>query len=128
MVDDGLAADISPQEAVQAAALVHQPQVGLRVGNGRRHLELVAHDAGIGQQLGHLVRAVRGDLARVPVVESGAVAFALVQDGFPAQPGLCAFEIEHLEQAQFVVARQAPLFVVVGDVFGIGGIGPAAAV
>ena len=67
------------------------------------------------------------DLFRIPAVEGGAVAVTLVEDGFPRQPGLRAFEVEHLEQRGLVVAGHAPLVVVVVEVALIGHVGPGAA-
>ena len=45
-----------------------------------------------------------------------AIVFALGQDHRPREAGLGAFEDQHLEQAPIVMARDAPLLVVVADV------------
>jgi hypothetical protein len=100
---------------------------GLRIGNGRRHLEPVAHDAGVGQQRRLFARAVAGDQCRVEAVVHFAIVFALAQDGRPAQPGLGTLKDEELEPPVVVVYRHAPFGVVVGDVeFGTS-VRPAAA-
>ena len=73
----------------------------------------------------NLVSALGRNLDEVEVVESGAVARPLSEDGLPAQPGLRTFENEQLEQGALVVNGRSPLGVVVGN--HELGTGPAAA-
>ncbi len=75
----GLAADELPDVGVKAAELLLNGQERLRVLNRRCHLEPVAHNAGIRQQLGYLAFVVAGHHARVKVVERTAIIFALFQ-------------------------------------------------
>lgn len=123
----GHTANEAPQVGIEPALVVTQAQVGARIGDGCGDFQAIAHDARISQQLRHLVRIVPGDLARIPVVEGQPIGGPLVENGRPAQPGLRTFEIEHFEQPALVMTGNAPLFIVISDVQGIGGRHPGTA-
>ena len=89
------------------------------------HLEPVAHDARVLQQLGDLLFAVAGDPSRVEAVERPSVVLPLVEDGRPGQAGLGPLEDEHLEEVGVVVGGNAPLLVVV-PAHGLRALGPVA--
>ena len=120
-----LAGDELPDVAVEGAEFFLDGEEGLGVGNGGGDFEAVADDAGIAKEFAGLAAAVAGDFAGVEMVEGGAIVFALVEDGFPAQAGLGALEDEEFEEEAVVVDGEAPFAVVVLD--HEGGCGPVAA-
>jgi hypothetical protein len=63
---------------------------------------------------------VAGDLPWIEPVERATVGVPLAEDGAPAQTRLRSFEDEELEEEAIVVYRDAPFFVVVGDVRRVG--------
>jgi hypothetical protein len=109
------AADELPDIGIEAAKLLHHREKGLRVADGRRNLQPVAHDAGVAEQRVYFALTIARDNGRIEIVEYFAVALALAQDGVPAEAGLRAFEHQKLEQQPVVVYRHAPLLVVVAN-------------
>lgn len=83
------------------------------VGHGRVHLQLVADDAGVLQELGDAFSGEAGDFLGIELGERLAITFAFVENRRPAQPRLGAFKGEELKLALVVVDRDAPLFIVV---------------
>jgi hypothetical protein len=76
---------------------------------------------GIGQQALAVGLAVGGDPVHVEAVVGAAEAFALLQHGFPAQPGLVDLQQQALEQDALVALREAVFVVVVGPVQRVAG-------
>jgi hypothetical protein len=110
-----LAADEAPDELVERSEFPLHLEEGARVADDRLDLRAIAHDAFVLQERPLLRRRVARDLLRVEAIERAPVAFALAQDREPAQSGLRALEIEHLEELAVVVLGPAPLFVVVRE-------------
>src|SRR5882762_3487074 len=61
---DWLAADEAPQVNVEAAELFSHGEKHLRILDGGRDLQTVAHDPGVAEQALHIARAVARDLFR----------------------------------------------------------------
>src|ERR1035438_788573 len=95
-----------PEVGVEAAEFLLDGEEGLRVPDGGGNLEPVAHDAGVGEQLADFASVVARDLPGVEAVEGAAVVVALLEDGGPAQPGLCAFQNEELEEDPVVRSEE----------------------
>src|SRR5690349_4722294 len=97
---------------------VRAPQLEnlLGVRDRRVDLELVADDAGVGEQTAPVARAVRGHDLGIESVVCPAEALALLEDGEPGEPGLIDLEHEPLEQPRIIREREAVLGVVVGSV------------
>src|SRR4029434_8849925 len=86
-----------------------------RVTNRAGDLEPVANDTGILQESVDELRRESGDPRRIKISEGPAVRFALIQNGFPAQAGLCAFQRDEFEEDAVVVDWYAPFEIVIGD-------------
>jgi hypothetical protein len=125
VVDDGRVVYPRPEVLSERPVLGAHREERLRVAHRRFHLEPISHDAGIGEQRGQLGFVVARDSLRIEVVEGAPVVGPLVEDGRPRQPGLRAFEHEHLEQMR-VVVRRLPPFVVVVRAHQVGALGPRA--
>src|SRR5688572_4752896 len=106
--------DKTPDVAVEAAELALHRQKSLRVGDGRRDLEAVAHDAGIFHQRGALLCPEARDLTGIETGKGAAVAFPLLQYSVPGQAGLRPFEDQELEPDAVIVYRASPFAVVIG--------------
>jgi len=107
-IDDGGAAHQSPQIGVERSELLGRHEDGVRVVDGRRHLQPVAHYAGVAEQPRDVGVRVSGDALDVEVVEGAAVVLALVEDRVPGEAGLRALQRQQLEQRAVVVAGNAP--------------------
>src|SRR5262249_31742011 len=81
----------------------------------RRDLEPIPYDAGIAEELLDFSVVIPGHNGRVDLVEARAIAVSFLQDRLPAQPRLCPFENEELEQPRVIVEWHAPLIVVIGN-------------
>ena len=90
-------------------------QEGRRVADGRVDLGAVPDDPGVGHQARPVGRVEGGHHARIEPAERGPEGRALAQDRRPRQARLERLEREPFEQLDVVVARPAPLVVVVGD-------------
>src|SRR5690349_4974522 len=117
---DRATVDEAPLVRVEAAELGLHVEERLRVLDRRCNLRSVAHDPRICEQSRDLPFLVASDLPRVEPVEGAPVRVSLAQDRAPAQPRLGTFKNEELEQHAIVVYGNAPFFVVVGDVQGVG--------
>ena len=116
-----------PDEGDDRSRVRREGEGRLRVGDGGPDLRAVAHDPGVGHQALDVRVVEAGHKVGIEAPEGGAIAGPLAQDGRPGQPGLRAFEGEHLEQMPLVARRDAPLLVVVGEVEGIAPGSPVAA-
>ena len=76
------------ERAVRPAQFLDAPGIG----DDRRDLLPIAHDAGIAEQARDVGLAERGDAVDLEIGEGGAKRGALLQDGQPRQPGLVDFE------------------------------------
>src|SRR5258706_3869916 len=112
---DRLAADEAPEVGVEAAELLLHGEKGFRVADGALDFQPIADDPRILQQYPFPARIETRDLSRIESRERLPVVLALLQDRFPREPGLRAFEDQELEQDAIVVHRHAPFLVVVGD-------------
>jgi len=117
----GRAADKLPGVGVEAAELLLDFEEGFCVGNRGVDLEAIADDARVAQQLFRFFRIEARDFFGIEAGKEFAIAFALFQDGVPAEAGLRTLEREEFEPDEFVVNRDAPFFIVVTDVQGIRG-------
>ena len=104
-----------PDVRVEAAEFALHRKKRPRVRNGGGDFQPVANDARIGEQGAHFLRVVLRDFRGVEAVEDFAVALALPQDRFPAEPRLRALEDQEFEEHAVVVDGHTPFFVVVAD-------------
>ncbi len=104
----GLAARVMRVQPRGEAAMAG-PQLldHLRVVDGGQHLQTVADDAGVGQQALDVLLGIGRHAVHVEAIVGRAEALALLQDGFPAQPGLVDFQHQPLEQLALVALREA---------------------
>jgi len=116
LVADRSATHKVPDVGVKLSKLVLDLQEGAGVGNRGGNLQAVANDSRVGQKLAHFFGVESRYLPRIKLAEDLAVALAFSQDGVPTQAGLRAFESQEFEPEVVVVDRNAPLFVVVGNV------------
>ena len=86
----------------------------------------VADDARVAEQPGLVPRPVGGDDRRVEPVEGAAKSVAFPEDGQPGEASLEPLQGQPLEELLVIMAGDAPLLVVIGDVERIG-TGPGAA-
>src|SRR5207237_2356555 len=83
------------------------------VVDGGADLQPVAHDPRIAEQPLDIRLPIARYCFEVESAKRPAVILALVENRAPAEPGLGAFKDEQLEERKVVVARDAPLLVVV---------------
>ncbi len=100
----------------QRSELAPQLDHAARVVDRRFDLAAMAHDAGIAEQAGDVVRIERGDPLGIEAGEAVPERLALVQDRQPAQAGLEALEAQLFEQPRVVGDRKAPFRVVIAPV------------
>jgi hypothetical protein len=99
----------------EASAFAPELQNRLGVRDRRLDLGAVADDSGVVHQPLDIARAEARDRGGIEASECAPVPVALAQDGRPREPGLRTLEHEQLEQMAFVVRRNTPLLVVVGE-------------
>src|SRR5699024_9979460 len=116
-----------PEIAVETAPLPPDGRKDGGVAHRCGDLAPVAHNACIRRQGLPLFGAVGGHLLPVEAVEGAAEIFPFVEDALPGKPGLEPFQDQHFKQRAVVVHRHAPFPVVVMQVTGVFGVGPAAA-
>src|SRR6476646_3112233 len=114
-IHPGGSADESPDVRVKAPELALHGEERPRVRDRALDLEPVAHDPRVSEQPGRAGRGVPRDPGGVEAREHLAIARALLEDRFPAEARLRAFEGQELEERALVVNGDAPLGVVVGD-------------
>ncbi len=100
------------ERAVRAAQFLDPPCIG----DDRRDLLPVAHDAGIAEQAGDIGIVKGGDPVDREIGKGGAQRGALPQHRQPRQPSLVDFERQPLEQHRLVGGREAVFLVVVWPV------------
>ena len=110
-----LASDKPPDVTIERAELVLHRQKRLGVPYCRRDLQPVADDSLIAQQPFGLAAVIAGDLLCIEPIKGGAIIFALLQNGVPAQAGLRPFQNKELKQDTVVMLRDAPLAIVIKD-------------
>ena len=115
-----------PEVAVEAPPLLPDGPEDPGVVHGGADLQLVADDAGVLLQCRQLFLAVCADLLQVEAVEGPAEGLPLVENALPGEPRLEALQNQHFKQPPVVVDGDAPLLVMVSDIQGIFGVGPAA--
>src|SRR5262249_13197239 len=101
-----------PDVFIEAAEFLLDCQVSVRVGNGGGDFESVANDPGIFQQRADFLCVIPRDLFRVEAIKGAAIVFPLIENRFPAQAGLRAFENQEFEESAVVVNGHTPFLVV----------------
>jgi hypothetical protein len=99
----------TPDVGVEGAELFLDFEEGLGVGDGGGDFEAVSDDAFVFEELGLVLGGEAGDFGWVKVGEGFAVGGTFLEDGFPGEAGLGAFEDQELEEEAVVVDRDAPL-------------------
>src|SRR5579859_7355248 len=92
------AADKLPDVRIEGTEFLLNSQKCPGVGDGGGDLEPVADDAGIGEQALDVTCGKARHFLGNKAGKGAAVVFALVEDSFPAQAGLRAFENKELEE------------------------------
>src|SRR3989338_11611583 len=111
-----LAINEAPDEGIETAELALHVEKLLRVGYCRMYLQAIAHDSRILQQRFYFTCVIAGNARRIEIIESGPVILAFAQDGYPAQPGLRAFENEKFKQGLIVVQWHPPFAVMIAAI------------
>src|SRR5687767_988160 len=109
-----------PDVRVEGAERVASLEESLGVRDCGGHLETVADDPGIVKKAGDVVRSIAGDDGRIETVERANERLPLAQDRRPGETRLESLEDQPFEEIAVVMARNAPLLVMVGDHQGIG--------
>src|SRR5258708_4497122 len=104
--------DKLPDVTVERAELLLHHEKCLGVSYRRSHLQPVADDPLIAQQLPRLSPVVARDFLGIEPVKRRSIVFALPQNRVPAKPGLCALQNQELEQHAVVMLRHTPFAVV----------------
>ena len=113
-VPNWLAANELPDVFAETAVLVLQLEKLTGVTYRRVDFQLVADNAGVGEQLGNPPGREAGNFAGVEVGERLAVSRAFLEDSQPTQPGLGTLQGEKLELYSVIPRRHAQLPIVVG--------------
>ena len=93
----GYTVNIGPEIGAQRTKLFLDVDNAPGILYGRSYLELIANNAGIAQKTSDISLGIAGDALTIEIVKSFSVVSTLVQDGQPAQSGLCALEHKKLE-------------------------------
>ena len=88
---------------------------GFCVFHNRADLEAIANDALVFHERSLPGGREARNFLRVEVCERLLVVLSLLQNSEPAESGLHAFEVQHLEEMPVVVGRHAPFFVMIGN-------------
>ena len=91
-------------------------QEALRVGDGRRHLETVAHDARVVEEPCDAGFGEARDPGRIETGEGPPVAVGTLENGDPGEPRLLAIQAELFKQGPTVIQGAAPLLIVIGNI------------
>ena len=122
---DRSAAHEVPDELVEGAKFFLHLEESLGVGDSGLDFETVTDDAGIAEEGARFFCVVARDFRGIETTKELAIAFALLEDGVPAEAGLRAFKDEEFEPDAIIVDGNAPFFVVVFGVEGVAGPGAA---
>ena len=113
LVLNRLTVDKLPHKVAESLATGLKGQVGFGIADGGRHLQTVAHDAWVGEQLGDFAVVVARYFFCIKVVKRQAVVLTFLEHRGPRQAGLRALQVDQLKQSCVVAQGHAPLGVVV---------------
>src|SRR5215475_13489613 len=113
MIHLGFSADEAPHIGVETAKLALDGKVGLGVRYGAQNLQSVSNDSRIFHQTFDPRLPESRDPRRIEPCECPAISFPPVQNGFPTQTGLSAFEYQKLEEFVIVMYGHSPLLIVI---------------
>lgn len=115
-----------PKIAVEGAIFGLYLDEDFGIGDGSSNLETITDNVFVVHESLKLVIIVLRNLGIVEVIESRSEGLPFIEDTFPRESCLKAFEDKHLEELMVVVHRLAPFVVVVCDIERIVYIAPRA--
>ena len=105
-----------PKIAIEGAIFGLYLDEDFGIGDGSSNLETITDNVFIAQQFLKFMVVVLRNLGIVEVIESHSEGLPFIEDTFPRESCLKAFEDKHLEELMVVVHRFAPFVVVVCDI------------
>ena len=78
-------------------------------------LQSVPHDAVVTEQPFHIARSVAGDFFRAESVEGFPIGVSFLQNSYPTQSRLRAFQNEKLKQQSIIVYGNAPFLIMISN-------------
>ncbi len=108
--------DEGPEVVTESAEFGLEGQKGPGVADGSFYFGAVADDAGVEEETFEVGVVKEGDGGGIEVGKEAAIVLAFMENGFPAEASLGAFEDEKLEHHGVVMNWHAPFGVVIGNV------------
>src|SRR6185503_3036884 len=102
-----------PDVTVERAELLLHVEERARVRHGGFDLEAVSNDPGVVHEPCPPTRIESCHAGRIESGEGLSIVLPFAKDGAPGEPGLRALQGQELEEAEVIVHRHAPLFIVV---------------